>query len=99
MRSSAVKTFFARVKAVVMRLYFWALIYCGGIFIWCASEGVALAKKKRPAVPASAMDSSQADYVFSYTLVILSIALGMMLVCRPTRRALEPKQKGQFEEL
>ncbi len=49
---------------------------------------VAWAKGKKPAAPEVAVKS----YVLPYALTILGVALGMIVVLRPVKRADEPKR-------
>jgi|WetSurMetagenome_2_1015567.scaffolds.fasta_scaffold1105986_1 hypothetical protein len=66
-----------------LRLAWWggklALFAVGS---WLAAHGTALAQQP-PEKPAEAPGGS---YVASYAIVILAIALGLLVVCRPSRR-------------
>jgi hypothetical protein len=54
---------------------------------WLLMVGTALAKEE-PEKPA------QNNWVLAYTLVILGVALGLMILCRPGRRSKELPKRG-----
>ena len=49
---------------------------------------VAWAKGKKPAIP----EVQEKSYVLPYAIVVLGVALGMIIVLRPVKRADEPKR-------
>jgi hypothetical protein len=59
-----------------------------------STADMAWAKPSKEKAPEKAVKS----YVFPYAIVILGVALGMILVLRPVKRADEPKQKAKDEQ-
>ena len=69
----------SRVKIFCRRLWLWALV----LGCWLAVEGTLLAEDAE----ADEGSSSGGDWVFPYFIVILSISLGMLIICRTSRRS------------
>ena len=80
-------------RKTVLHCRSWAVVYAVAICLWLASGGAAFAKRGKPAIPQSSLDHAQADWVFPYTVVVLMTAFGLLMVCRPARRANEAKVK------
>jgi hypothetical protein len=56
---------------------------------WSVLAGAAWAASKKKAVEAA----PEKSYVIPYFLVLLSMGLGIMILCRPGKRASEPFKK------
>jgi hypothetical protein len=59
---------------------------------WLAVHGTALAQPQQQKT-----ETGVGSYVMSYALVILAIALGMLALCRPSRRR-DRARPEQYEE-
>ena len=59
-----------------------------------ATSDVAWAKGQKMAAP----EKAEKSYVFPYAIVVLGVALGMILVLRPTKRLDEPKRSVKEEQ-
>ncbi len=57
---------------------------CGALAAWFAMCGTAMAQA-RPGMPPPPPPSSN-SYVVSYMLVLLGVGLGMLVLCRSSRR-------------
>ena len=72
------------------------LIAMIAIVCWSMTTNVALAKKKRREAPPT--PESQKEYVMPYAIVMFSIILGVMVVCRPSKRADQPPELTKPKE-
>lgn len=91
METARLKRFVSLLDKIAVHCRCWAILYGFAICSWLASGGVAFAKRGKPAIDPSSLDHKQSDWVFGYTVVILMTAFGLLMVCRPARRANEPK--------
>ena len=66
--------------------------------MWLAVYGQALAAKKKPVEDTGGAAASTKGWVLPYFLVLLAIGLGMLVVCRSSRRSDRAKPK-QYEGL
>ena len=56
------------------------------LFCWFSIHGVALAAPAKKAAEKSSSTTGGGAYVMSYLLIVLSITLGMLFVCRSSNR-------------
>ncbi|MBI3839135.1 MAG: hypothetical protein HY288_14540 [Planctomycetia bacterium] len=71
-----------RIAWVVLAIYFWSL----------GSPAIAAAKKK------VAEEVETKSYTMPYLIVIMLIGVGLMAICRPSRRADKPDEKIKPDE-
>ena len=84
----------AKLSRMVVSAWSKAIICLATILVWSVC-GLALAKgPKKPAEP----EVEEKSYVLGYAIVLLPIALGLMMVCRPGRRSDTAKRPVQEEE-
>jgi hypothetical protein len=72
----------------------WAGLVLLPAILWLAPAAVAFAKKAKTEVAPAETKS----YVFSYFIVIVVVAMGMMSVCRPSGRLDKPDDKFKDKE-
>ena len=71
-----------------------AIVCLATVLMWSVC-GLALAKdRKKAAEP----EVEEKGYVLAYAVVILPVALGLMMVCRPGRRSDTAKRPVQEDE-
>ena len=65
--------------------------------LWLAVDGVALAQRAVKQAADSGGQASHKTWVLPYALIMLCIGLGMLVVCRSSRRSdrAKPKQYGE----
>jgi hypothetical protein len=63
--------------------------------LWFSSAGVVMAKGKKIEKDAAPPTKS---YVFPYMIVLAVLGLGVMTVCRPSKRADKPRERIKDDE-
>ena len=80
--------------------FFWrkAKLAAMAVAMWLAVYGHALAAKKKPVPEDTSAAESTQGWVLPYFMVLLAIGLGLLVVCRSSRRSDRAKPK-QYESL
>ena len=81
-------------RRVLNRCYRWALLVAVIACQLLTFSDAAWAQKKRQK---EAPPPPEKSYVLPYAIVVMGVALGLIVVCRPVKRADEPRREDPRE--